>query len=100
MYLTKRGIFVRNGATAIANGGITLVILLIAPLGLAAVIMNTILVAASTFIVCGVMDTIAIWLLQGSNSNPPHMTAAQRRGDLSRSMPQQSELDPPHRRDL
>ncbi len=40
---------VRNFLAALVNGGITLTILLIAPLGLAAVITNTILVMAATF---------------------------------------------------
>ncbi|OKH15985.1 CRISPR-associated protein Csx18 [[Limnothrix rosea] IAM M-220] len=94
MYLAKRGIFVRNSAAAIANGGITLVILLIAPLGLAAVIMNTLLVMGSTFVVCGVMDGITIWLLKGGN--PVQMSAARRRGDLYPPDPH-SDLDPPRR---
>ncbi len=39
----------RNLVTAVINGSITLAILLIAPLGLAAVITNTILVAIASF---------------------------------------------------
>jgi len=39
----------RNLVTAVVNGSITLAILLIAPLGLAAVITNTILVAIASF---------------------------------------------------
>jgi hypothetical protein len=42
MYITYRSLLVRNLALAIANGSITLIILLIAPLGLAAVILNTV----------------------------------------------------------
>lgn len=82
MYLAKRGILIRNLAASIANGGITLVILLIAPLGLAAVIMNTLMVTGSTFVVCGVMDGITIWLLQGNNQTT--LGQAQRQGDLYR----------------
>lgn len=41
MYLTPKTAFVRNLAAAILNGTITLIILLIAPLGLLAVIVNT-----------------------------------------------------------
>ncbi|WP_416672137.1 CRISPR-associated protein Csx18 [Egbenema bharatensis] len=40
---------VRNAAVALVNGAITLVILLIAPLGLAAVMMNTLLVMVATY---------------------------------------------------
>ena len=40
----------RNFLAALVNGGITLTILLIAPLGLAAVIINTMLVMAGTFL--------------------------------------------------
>ncbi len=39
----------RNLVTAVINGSITLAILLIAPLGLAAVITNTLLVAIASF---------------------------------------------------
>ena len=41
MYSYTRAIVVRNFAIAIVNGAITLIILLIAPLGLMAVISNT-----------------------------------------------------------
>jgi hypothetical protein len=44
------------------NGGITLIILLIAPLGLAAVIINTLLVAVSTYIVASAADRVILWL--------------------------------------
>jgi hypothetical protein len=51
MYISQRSAFVRNCAVASVNGTITLVILLIAPLGLLAVIVNTLLVTLSTFII-------------------------------------------------
>ncbi len=44
MYISRRFATVRNVSVSTVNGGITLVILLIAPLGLAAVIINTLLV--------------------------------------------------------
>jgi hypothetical protein len=47
---------------ATINGTVTLIILLIAPLGLLAVIVNTFLVAMSTFIVCYLSDGIVLWL--------------------------------------
>lgn len=50
MYINKRSQLVRNITLAIANGSITLIILLIAPLGLAAVIINTVLITISTFV--------------------------------------------------
>lgn len=68
MYLSSRMAFVRNIAVAAINGTVTLIILLIAPLGLAAVISNTLLVAASTFTVCFLSDLVVAWL---SYSHPP-----------------------------
>jgi len=49
MYISNRAALMRNLAVAFLNGTITLIILLIAPLGLAAVIINTILVTIATF---------------------------------------------------
>jgi hypothetical protein len=69
MYSPSRLLFARNLVLAIANGLITLVILLIAPLGLAAVIINTLLVACSTFMLSVFGDVVVRWLLQGTN---PH----------------------------
>jgi len=48
----------RNGAVAAVNGGITLVILLIAPVGLAAVILNTVLVTVASFFVGEMADQV------------------------------------------
>jgi membrane protein implicated in regulation of membrane protease activity len=62
MYLTSRAILVRNLAVAIVNGGITLIILLIAPLGLAAVWINTLLVAAASFATATVADRVVQYL--------------------------------------
>ncbi|NJK77192.1 MAG: hypothetical protein HC942_28665, partial [Microcoleus sp. SU_5_6] len=47
MYITNRASTVRNFSIALVNGALTLVILLIAPLGWAAVISNTFLVTAA-----------------------------------------------------
>jgi hypothetical protein len=63
MYISPRGLMVRNLALAIANGSITLVILLIAPLGLAAVIINTLLITASTFATATASDRLIQYLL-------------------------------------
>lgn len=62
MYISRRASTIRNGLVSIGSGGITLVILLIAPLGLAAVIINTILVTVSTFFVSSFADRVILWL--------------------------------------
>jgi hypothetical protein len=49
MYISSRAALVRNLAVAILNGSITLIILLIAPMGLAGVITNTLLITVSSF---------------------------------------------------
>jgi hypothetical protein len=41
MHLSKKAAFVRNAIAAGTNGAITLIILLIAPLGIVAVVVNT-----------------------------------------------------------
>jgi hypothetical protein len=63
MYISTRAQQLRNVLVAISTGGITLIILLIAPLGLAAVIINTLLVTVSTYAVSSVADRIIAWLL-------------------------------------
>lgn len=68
MYLSMRVAFVRNIAASAINSLVTLVLLLIAPLGLAAVIVNTVLVGISTFLVCSACDIVVGWL---SHANPP-----------------------------
>jgi hypothetical protein len=62
MYLSHRAALVRNLAVALLNGGITLIILLIAPLGLAAVIINTLLVTIASFANATAGDTIVRFL--------------------------------------
>jgi cell division protein FtsW (lipid II flippase) len=74
MYLNQRSQLVRNITLSIANGSITLIILLIAPLGLAAVIINTILITISTFITATASDRIIQYLQpqqQPKNANFP-----------------------------
>lgn len=68
MYISRRSAVVRNACVSIANGSVTLVILLIAPLGLAAVIINTLLVMTATYIVCSVADRIIFWLQPQQNA--------------------------------
>lgn len=62
MYISSRAAIARNISVSAINGLITLIILLIAPLGLAAVIMNTLLVTASSFAVATAGDRVARWL--------------------------------------
>ena len=58
MYTTSRAANVRNLSIALINGTVTLIILLIAPLGLAAVVTNTFLVTAATFLTATAADQI------------------------------------------
>jgi hypothetical protein len=62
MYLTYRISLVRNFSIAIVNGIITLIILLIAPIGLAAVITNTFLVTVASFFTATIADSVIRFL--------------------------------------
>lgn len=62
MYISSRAALVRNLGVAILNGTITLIILLIAPLGLAAVIINTILVTIASFVNATAGDAVVNFL--------------------------------------
>ncbi|MBV8885487.1 MAG: hypothetical protein JO235_16035 [Chroococcidiopsidaceae cyanobacterium CP_BM_RX_35] len=64
MYLSPRAAQVRNIAVAAVNGAITLIILLIAPLGLAAVIFNTLLVTVASYATAIAADRV-VQFLQG-----------------------------------
>ncbi|WP_017303825.1 CRISPR-associated protein Csx18 [Spirulina subsalsa] len=68
MYISTRAALVRSTVAAAANGAITLALLLIAPLGLAAVITNTVLITLSTLLVCMGGDLVVAWL---SGTVPP-----------------------------
>jgi hypothetical protein len=76
MYISSRAATVRNLLVSTINGSITLIILLIAPLGLAAVIINTLLVTVATYALSSVADWVIAWLLPPtpaellSQSNP------------------------------
>lgn len=63
MYISTRSQQLRNALAAVATGSITLIILLIAPLGLAAVIINTLLVTVTTYAVSSISDRVIAWLL-------------------------------------
>jgi Tfp pilus assembly protein PilV len=62
MYISSRSALVRNLGVALLNGIVTLIILLIAPLGLAAVIINTLLVTVASFVNATAGDTIVNFL--------------------------------------
>ncbi|MBO0352256.1 hypothetical protein J0895_24870 [Phormidium pseudopriestleyi FRX01] len=62
MYLSMRGILIRHIAVAFLNGIITLVILLIAPLGLVAVITNTTMVVLATLVTSAFVDGVVHFL--------------------------------------
>lgn len=70
MYLSNRALQVRNASIAGINGTLTLVILLIAPLGLAAVIINTVIVTISTYATGTAVDRI-IFSMQRDRNLPP-----------------------------
>lgn len=78
MYLSRRSALVRNVSIAAVNGGITLIILLIAPMGLAAVIINTLLVTFSSFATATAADRVILFLA------PPA-----KRSELNRGQDQQ-----------
>jgi len=59
-----KGSLIKNIASAFINGLIALTLLLIAPLGLASVITNTIAISVSTFVVTMGFDFVALWLEQ------------------------------------
>ncbi len=63
MYISTRSQQLRNALVALSTGSITLIILLIAPLGLAGVIINTLLVTLATYVVSSVADRVIVWLL-------------------------------------
>jgi hypothetical protein len=81
MYFTPRAAQVRNVSVAVMNGLITLVVLLIAPLGLAAVLINTLLVMVATYLTATVADRI-VGYLQGDRPS----------GTLGGNRPRQVEL--------
>lgn len=74
MYISRKrkAVFIRNLSASIINSLITLVLLLIAPLGLATVITNTIAVGISTFMVCTGLDLVTLWLLKEDKRSPFH----------------------------
>ncbi|MGB8687090.1 MAG: CRISPR-associated protein Csx18 [Microcoleus sp.] len=72
MYITSRASTIRNFSLAAVNGTITLIILLIAPLGLAAVISNTFLVTVATFFASTIADQIVRYLQPSRTKEIPN----------------------------
>ena len=68
MYISMRAQQLRNILVGISSGCITLIVLLIAPLGLAAVIINTLLVTVATYALSSVADWVITWLLPDSRA--------------------------------
>jgi hypothetical protein len=79
MYINQRSLLIRNISLAMANGSITLIILLIAPLGLAAVIINTILITISTFATATASDRVIKYLQQGQSTRNATFSEADKR---------------------
>lgn len=64
MYISQSTAQKRNWAIALINGSITLIILLIAPLGLLAVIVNTILITLASYGTGVISDRVIYYLSQ------------------------------------
>lgn len=79
MYISSRTTLVRNVAVSTVNGGITLIILLIAPLGLMAVIINTVLVTLTTYIVSVGADRVMAFLQRDEQAE---LLAKERRAQI------------------
>ncbi|QIZ71671.1 CRISPR-associated protein Csx18 [Oxynema aestuarii] len=90
MYLTYRSALVRNISVAALNGLITLVILLIAPLGLAAVIGNTFLITLASFFTGTFADVVVRYL---QPSHPPRSVAASLENDSALGQRHPNHLD-------
>ncbi len=89
MYFSRRSALVRNLAVALVNGAVTLVILLIAPLGLMAVIINTALVMMATYATATIGDRVLRYLqadtpLRGELISPPAGQTEGRPGEMVR----------------
>lgn len=69
MLISCKGSLIKSLAVAFFNGLVTLALLLVAPLGLAAVITNSIAVFLTTLVVTMAFDLITVWLLKSSVNN-------------------------------
>ncbi len=82
LIFTSREARVRNLGVAVVNSGVTLVILLIAPMGLAGVVMNTLLVGLASFYTAATADRLVQFLQAAPvalSLDPAAGTAIQRR---------------------
>jgi hypothetical protein len=68
MFISQKALFIRNLSATLINSLITLILLLIAPLGLVTVVTNTVAVGLSTFFVSTGLDLIIFWLIRGNQS--------------------------------
>ncbi len=75
MLLSPRIALVRNLAVATFNGAVTLMILLIAPMGLAGVISNTLIVTIASFLNATACDRVVLFLQASNNSHRPQSNA-------------------------
>jgi hypothetical protein len=89
MYLNDRAILVRNLSVAAVNGVLTYIILIIAPLGLMAVIINTALVTLATYFTATAADRVVRYLSRGRS--PSTFQAGMPTVDLQQR--QSSDLD-------
>jgi len=88
-YLTQRTANVRNLSVSAVNGLVSLIILLIAPLGLLAVIVNTALVVASTYGLLTASDRLIVYLQRDQRvevlSRTKNISVESSRSDLDKS---------------
>ncbi len=85
MYFSPRAAQVRNLSVATVNGAITLIILLIAPMGLAAVVINTLLVTVASYMTAIAADRIVVFL-QGDRAQQAELQGRSRRSSMQRSV--------------
>ena len=62
MFISPRAALVRNISVSVVNGTITLIILLIAPLGILAVLINTVLITIVTYTAIATADRVMMFL--------------------------------------
>lgn len=89
MYISSNAALVRNVSASVVNGSITLIILLVAPLGLLAVIINTVLVTVATYTTIVAVDRVMLFLQRNQQpeliSKPRHSQMRSRNNsDLDR----------------
>lgn len=68
MFISPRAALVRNISVSVVNGTITLIILLIAPLGILAVLINTVLITIVTYTAIATADRVMMFLQRGQQA--------------------------------